>query len=81
MPIDYVTPLHPMYRQTFHTLPNVEHLNRPSFNRLMAVASFLETRISTHARKGQKSQNYLNRDCCQQNENDIPIKDDTFAKN
>ena len=26
------------------------------------------------------SQNYLNRDCCRQNKNDIPIKDDTVAE-
>jgi len=42
---------------------------------MMAVADVLETRISTRARKGQESQNYLKRDCCRQNENDIPIKD------
>ena len=37
--------------------------------------------ISTRARKGQKSQNYLKHDCRRQNENDIPIKDDTVAEN
>ena len=48
----------------------------------MVVADVLETRISTRARKGQKSQNYLKHDCCRQkNENDIPIKDDTVAEN
>jgi len=47
----------------------------------MAVAKVLETRITRHARNGQKSQNYLNHDCCRQNENDIPTKDDTVAEN
>ena len=47
----------------------------------MAVADVLETRISTRARKEQESRNYLKHDCCQQNENDIPIKYDTFAEN
>jgi len=47
----------------------------------MAVADILETRISTRARKGQESQNYLKHDCCRQNKNDIPIKDDTVAEN
>ena len=47
---------------------------------IMAVADFLETRISTRARKGQESQNYLKHDCCRQ-KNDIPIKDDTVAEN
>jgi len=47
----------------------------------MAVADVLETRMSTHARKGQKSENYLKYDCCGQNENNIPIKDDTVAEN
>jgi len=47
----------------------------------MAVADVLETRISTRARKEQVSQNYLEHDCCRQNENDIPIKDDTVAEN
>jgi len=47
----------------------------------MAVADVLETRISTRAGKGQESQNYLKHDCCRQNDNDIPIKDDTpFCK-
>jgi len=47
----------------------------------VAVADVLETRISTHARKGQKSQNYLKHDCCRQNENDILIKVDTVDEN
>jgi len=47
----------------------------------MAIADVLDTRISTHARKGQESQNYLNHDCSPQNENDIPVKDDTVAEN
>jgi len=46
----------------------------------MAVADVLETRISTHARKGQESQNYMKHDCCRQNDNDIPIKDDIVAQ-
>jgi len=46
----------------------------------MAIADVLETRITRHARKGQKAQNYLNHDCYPQNENEIPIKDDTVAK-
>jgi len=48
---------------------------------IMAVADVLETKISTHARKGQESQNYLKHDCHWQSENDIPIKDDTVAEN
>ena len=47
----------------------------------MAVANVLKTRISTRATKGHESQNYLKHDCCRQNENDIPIKDDTVAAN
>ena len=47
----------------------------------MAVADVLETRISTRARKGQKSHNYLRHDCCRQNENDMPIKDNSVAEN
>ena len=47
----------------------------------MAVTDVLETRISTRARKEQESQNYLEHNCCRQNENDIPIKDDTVAEN
>jgi len=47
----------------------------------MAVTDVLETRISTHASKGQKSQNYLNHDWCRQNENDIPVKYDTVTEN
>jgi len=47
----------------------------------MVVAEVLETRISTSARKGQKSQNYLTQDCWRQNENDIPIKVDIVAEN
>jgi len=48
---------------------------------IMVVVDVLQTRMSTHARKEQKSHNYLNRDSCWQNENDIPIKDDAVAKN
>jgi len=40
---------------------------------IMAVSDVLETRIRTCARKGQKSQNYLNRD--------IIIKDNQVAEN
>jgi len=40
---------------------------------IMAVSSVLETRIRTCARKGQKSQNYLN--------HDIIIKDNQVAEN
>jgi len=47
----------------------------------MAVADILETRIRTRARKEQESHNYLNHDCCRQNESDIPIKDDAVAEN
>jgi len=47
----------------------------------VAVAIVSETRISIHAKKGQKSQNYLNCDCCRQNENDIPIKDNIVTEN
>jgi len=47
----------------------------------MAVADVLNTRLSTCARKGQESQNYLQHDCCLQNENDIPENDDTVAEN
>ena len=47
----------------------------------MAVADVLQTRISTCAGKGQESQNYLKHDYYGQNENDIPIKDDTVAEN
>jgi len=47
----------------------------------MAVADVLETKISTRAMKLQESQNYLKHNCCQQNENDIPITDDTVAEN
>jgi len=39
---------------------------------IMAATEVLEIRIT---KKGQKSQNYLNHDCCRQNENDIPITD------
>jgi len=53
--------------------------HRVSLN--MAVTDVLETRISTHASKGQKSQNYLNHDWCRQNENDIPVKYDTVTEN
>jgi len=45
----------------------------------MAVADVMETRISTRA-KWQESQNYLKHDCCRQNKNDIPIKNDTVAE-
>jgi len=48
---------------------------------IMAVADVMQTRISTRARKGQESQNYFKHDCCRQNENDIPIKDNTVAEN
>ena len=51
------------------------------YRKVTAVADVLETRISTRAVKGQESQNYLKHDCCRQNENDIPIKDDTVAEN
>ena len=47
----------------------------------MAVADVLETRIRTRARKGHESQNYVKHACCRQNENDIPVKDDTVAEN
>jgi len=47
----------------------------------MAVADVLVTRINTRARKGKESQDYLKHDCCRQNENDIPIKEDIVAEN
>ena len=62
--------------QTFPAPPNVD--NSPLY--IMSVADVLETRISTRSRKRQKSQNYLKPDWCRQNENDIPIKDDTELK-
>jgi len=55
--------------------------DRLSIGLNVVVAHVLEARIIAHARKGQKSQNSLNHDCCQRNENDIPIKDDTDAEN
>jgi len=48
---------------------------------MAVIADVLETTIRTLAGKGQESQNYLKHDCCRQNENDIPIKDDTVAEN
>jgi len=38
-------------------------IHRLSIGLNIAVADVLKTRISTHARKGLKSQNYLNHDC------------------
>ena len=46
---------------------------------IIAVAGVLRLRDQNKnkCQEGQKSQNYLIHDCCQQNENDIRTKDDT----